>query len=412
MSTFEVRRLTDRQTIAKVLEACAAAEFRCTRIQLNVPDLGTFDIPVSEDGVLSGLTPALFVANSDGVLVNQFEFSVASRQIALAGLIKVSRPPKQPLDSVNLNGVMSAQSQAPDAVEHKLNLFTAAKETLKAVDRPTWAAEVLSDEQRKFFEAKEEVLSRLEQTHQKLVFDQAEWRKQLESEFENRRAEMESDYQSKTEDLNSREMELEKRKKDVDDRSRMHARRETRLDLKNQFKTKLSGFALSPSTNSKRRPTVWLLTAMLIVFGGLFTWSVVSTLLSNSIDIPIAVRQVLIGILFGATAIYFLKWNNNWLREHSEEEFNLMRQDLDIDRASWLVELYAETAGEKAILPEVVVDRLSAGLFERKNVASTNHPVESLAETILGAATKAKVKTPTGEVEFDRKALRSLDSSQ
>lgn len=64
---------------------------------------------------------------------------------------------------------------------------------------------------------------------------------------------------------------------------------------------------------------------------------------------------------------------------HADEEFRLKRLELDIDRASWLVEMLLEWSEEKdGAVRREIVEALARGLFQvQGSVRPTLHPVKS-----------------------------------
>jgi hypothetical protein len=83
--------------------------------------------------------------------------------------------------------------------------------------------------------------------------------------------------------------------------------------------------------------------------------------------------------------------------------------ELDIDRASWFVEMAFEWKEEKGEeIPETLIERLTQGLFTDSGGDHAVEPSESLAHAPMGAA-RFKVKLPGDiEVEYDRKGVEKL----
>ena len=99
----------------------------------------------------------------------------------------------------------------------------------------------------------------------------------------------------------------------------------------------------------------------------------------------------------------------------AREELRQKQFELDIDRASWLVEMALEWDTEKKTdIPEQLLQRLSHNLFEaqaeRSDAGMT--AADTLASAMLRGAVKAKVPLGSGELEFDRKGMKSLNSEQ
>lgn len=98
-----------------------------------------------------------------------------------------------------------------------------------------------------------------------------------------------------------------------------------------------------------------------------------------------------------------------WFRQHADEEFRLKRLELDIDRASWVVEMAMEWRDEKGFtIPEELIERLTRSLFVDRELAdSPQHPYENLASALFDSVKSMRMAIPgIGEAELDRRALR------
>ena len=113
---------------------------------------------------------------------------------------------------------------------------------------------------------------------------------------------------------------------------------------------------------------------------------------------------------FGIIGWFLVRWQNEWSRKHADEEFRLKQFELDIERASWVVEMAMEWKGEKGEeIPDFLVERLSAGLFGAGGEPAGKKPVDAVA-SMIRAASKAKIKLgDSAEVELDPKSIRRLE---
>ena len=122
-----------------------------------------------------------------------------------------------------------------------------------------------------------------------------------------------------------------------------------------------------------------------------------------------------IGILsFAGTIGFYIKWADNWARQHADEEFKLRQLELDFDRASWLVEMALEWKEERgAEIPKELVDRLSRGLFVKgSSKGELKHPAQDLASSLLGASAALKIDVPgLGQLQLDRKGLNRFQKA-
>lgn len=272
------------------------------------------------------------------------------------------------------------------------------------------------------FEAREIALARLEKTASNLMVEMEQARKRREEEldakeqelkerFDRRTAELEVTTKSRKDELEKRSSELESLKKELDDRAAKHARRQHYKDIKEKFKAWSEKFEVTPGTSKLRGSVFWFTLLLLGLFGGLagsFLYQSV-TIQDHAVLIAAIVKQVSFTVLFVSTAFFFIRWNNQWFQRHADEEFRLKRMELDIDRASWFVEMAFEWKDEKSeSIPIELIDRLTHGLFMDEGSSQSTEPADSLAQALLGAA-RFKVKMPDGtELEYDRKGIRDL----
>jgi hypothetical protein len=147
------------------------------------------------------------------------------------------------------------------------------------------------------------------------------------------------------------------------------------------------------------------------LFGGLAGWFLFQsfTVQDSTLMIAAIIKQVAFTIMFVSTAYFFIRWNNQWFQRHANEEFRLKRMELDIDRASWFVEMAFEWKDEKGEeIPVELIERLTHGLFGDDRGDHPVEPADSLANALIGAA-RFKVKLADGmEVEYDRKGVEKL----
>lgn len=100
------------------------------------------------------------------------------------------------------------------------------------------------------------------------------------------------------------------------------------------------------------------------------------------------------------------------------EEFRLRWLELDIERASWVLEMALEwregAEGAESEIPPVLLEKFTQNLFA-DNVEADHtplNPTEQLAAQLLGAASELKLKVPGGsELTLDRKSVKKLDKS-
>jgi ABC-type multidrug transport system fused ATPase/permease subunit len=272
------------------------------------------------------------------------------------------------------------------------------------------------------FEARAVALARLEKVASNLLEEMEEARKRREQEFqekeralgekyEQKQRELEAAAKARQEEQDRRAAELDALRKELDDRAAKHARRQHYKDIKEKFKSWSETFQVTPGTNRLRRSVFWFTLLLLALFGGLAGWFLFQSLTvqDNTHLVAAIVKQATFTVLFVSTAYFFIRWNNQWFQRHANEEFRLKRMELDIDRASWFVEMAFEWKEEKGEeIPLELVERLTQGLFGDGALEHSVEPADSLAQALLGAA-RFKVKLADGtEAEYDRKGIEKL----
>lgn len=272
------------------------------------------------------------------------------------------------------------------------------------------------------FEAREIALARLEKMASGLLEEMEEGRKRREQEFgakeqaleakiEQKQRELEEAAKSRQQELDRRAADLEALRKELDDRAAKHARRQHYKDIKEKFKTWGEKFHVTEGTKNLRRAVFWFTLLLLALFGGLAGWFLFQSFTAQDSTLMVAaiVKQVAFTVLFVSTAYFFIRWNNQWFQRHANEEFRLKRMELDIDRASWFVEMAFEWKEEKGEdIPPELIERLTQGLFGDGPTEHSVEPADSLAQALLGAA-RFKIKLADGtEAEYDRKGIEKL----
>jgi hypothetical protein len=68
--------------------------------------------------------------------------------------------------------------------------------------------------------------------------------------------------------------------------------------------------------------------------------------------------------IFVSTAIYYIRWNDRWFRDHASAEFANRKFGADILGASWLAELFFEWDEKKDFnFPPELLQSFARGLF-------------------------------------------------
>lgn len=327
----------------------------------------------------------------------------------------VRRPRDKAADNVELH-----YDQAIETTR-LLNLLATTRAALPEILRLDALEEVVGSELADFYRAREATVASLEATNQKLIEDTVTFRRDVDAkaaaaetqrkqELEQARAALAAEFEAKQKELEARAIELEAYKKTLDDRQSKHARRALRETLQNVLTDRGKQFSLTKDTTGKR-------TVVHVLFGSLIAVSLgylVATLVDvwgEPYDALIAARVVL-GVAGTAAAfVLYIRWSDQWFREHANEEFRLKRMSLDVDRASWIVETALEWQQEnQQPIPSQLLEQLTRDLFtyEGSRVA-IRHPIEELGAAVLSNATSLKLNLPgVGEATLGRRGAREV----
>lgn len=266
-----------------------------------------------------------------------------------------------------------------------------------------------------FYRRREQGLLRLENLTQKLIEQNEAYRRKIDDEFfaketslKDRTEVLENNLRS---DYAKKVGALDLREKELDDRKNTHARRQLRNDIKKELKNRSEAFNLTKTTIRKRWPNHFLFTLLIAALLGILYVTITSDV---GATIYHYIRLTFLGISLVVTVIFYIHWNDRWAQSHADEEFRLKRLDLDIDRASWIVEMAMEWQAEnKNELPKDLLDKLSCNLFSGNESAGiTEHPYEEIIKRLLNVSAEAKIPIPGGgELRLDKSGLKDLARS-
>lgn len=262
----------------------------------------------------------------------------------------------------------------------------------------------------KFAQARTELESKL-----------SEERLRLERETTDHKERLDKDHERRLAEVAEVEKRLEQRAKELDDRDNTHVRRRIRSELKEKIAEYAKNFQLTGGTRGLRTPITLVVLVGLAALGfGIwyFGEQAVSVLsLSQAEDGAIRlmafVKPVGFTVAFLGLLTWYLRWLNRWFERHAEAEFRLKQFELDMDRASWVVETALEwREQQKTAMPDHLLEGISRNLFSKseKDEGADMHPADYLASALLGSASGVKLKLPGGgEVEYDKKGIKDLN---
>lgn len=319
---------------------------------------------------------------------------------------------------------LELHQQSP--AEEAARVLAAISDNFPLYVRSEATDKILGDELAEFYNKREAGLLRLEGLSQRLIEETERYRVKLDGDYatriesarqdtEKRIAELDQEYNERHTKLKEREEALIKRQEELDDRDSTHARRQLRVDMKKLLKDRATDFNLTKSTAGKRTMIHIVFSVLLLIT---LASSIISLLtISTTEDAGLWLKLVKLGLSiagFAATAVFYIQWLDQWFRQHADEEFKLKRLDLDIDRATWVVESAREWASAtNKEMPAELVEHLARGLFENTSGSSSlRHPAEDFASKLLGASSGLKVNVPgVIEANLDRKGIKKLHDS-
>lgn len=413
-TSFQIFKVSDSE-LFKSLKSFAEAEL--------VDDLNDLNVSLGfEDEQSTQLTLQLNQLEENEAIKNILEAQsaivhyVSLPLSSLGGNLRIER--KQGLDNIVIDFDNNTN------INSLIKLLTVPHKYFRTYVRTESIDKLLGDELAEFYRKREEALLRLEDLTQNLIQQNEDYRSKLDSEREENENELKDEYNKLNENLqntydnkeaalNERSNLLDDRASELDDRDSRHARRQIRKDLKDALAARGQEFTLTKKTTQKRIP-IHALFIFLIVTTGYFLIQNVLIDIDNMSGVDFwfqGIRLILSVVAIAATIVFYLRWNDSWFRQHADEEFQLKRFELDIDRASWVVEMALEWKDEKGTeIPEELIERFTENLFKDQNIfESAKHPSEELATALLSATSGLTLKVPGfGELALDKRSIKKF----
>ena len=238
----------------------------------------------------------------------------------------------------------------------------------------------------------------------------------LDENFESRKADLDTKFKKIKHDLEKQEQKLEDKRKELDDSSNTHARREIRLDILKEIKSRQTKFSLTDGTNNLRKPIAIAMLGLIAIFVTLGAISAKEfyDLIQGSDLNKIIIAGIKQAIYSGgaiASVIFLIRWMNRWFELHSQSEFSMKHFELAMERASWLVETSLEWKDAKGTaIPTELLESLSKYLFvnENQQIEQIQHPADQLASALIGSASSVRLKAGESSIEIDPKKLAKV----
>jgi hypothetical protein len=259
----------------------------------------------------------------------------------------------------------------------------------------------LLDEQNKnFLETYQQHILELKEINNKTLSNIAEQAKnwdqvlletksKLDKKYHDDHSKLEEEYQEKHRKLAEREKEHEEKLKTIDDRDRIHARRDLLNKIEEKVIVKQQEITLSEKTIQKRTIINWTVGVFLSISGfislGSLSWLIFKVLYTGTTFEPLIILPIgTFTLFFATTLIYFIRWNSQWYKQHADLEFNNKKFLSDILRANWLIEMFFEAQDDKQTeLPNEMYKAFSKNLFENSgSTYKSEHPVEDILRAL------------------------------
>lgn len=256
-----------------------------------------------------------------------------------------------------------------------------------------------------------EALNQLKSVTENFLQKNFSYAQELDKKSAEYRTQLEVEFKAKEDKLIQEKKQLEARVASIDSRESKHVRRELRTNLLKEIKNRQNVYKLTAGTISLRTPVNRTAFFLMTITGIGFLGTLAHTIVFQDTSWLHYLRNAIIGLSFAASCVFYIRWSRSWFEKHAKEEFALKKFELDIDRASWAVELASEWQSEqKSPIPIEILEKITNNIFIMDDVTpvSSHHPSEDLFNTLLGASSKIKVKIGDNEFEVDRKGLQKI----
>ncbi|MGL3104687.1 hypothetical protein [Bradyrhizobium sp. BR 1432] len=238
----------------------------------------------------------------------------------------------------------------------------------------------------------------------------------LTEETDNERKVLRDEYDRQIQELRQKEEDLELRRKALDDRDYVHARRARHTALREIIERRQTNFTLTGDTRKLRTP---IHVAMILLLFALTAANVLNVQIllpivqRGEIGLPFAwaiAKQTVLTAAFLGAILFYIRWMNRWFEQHASAEFLLKQFELDVDRASWVVETAMEwRRDQNEELPTALLDGITRNLFSGPNSLTEVHSAaDNLASALVGNASQLKLKIGENELNLNRKGVAGL----
>ena len=225
---------------------------------------------------------------------------------------------------------------------------------------------------------------------------------ELDARFTKKNTELEESFQKRNKELEGEREGFIKEKAKYDARENTVVRRDLLGKIQAIVETQKK-IEITPATIEKRKPVGII---CLVMFGvalsliSVFGYKLFAESSPNWFHVAPFSTGV---ILFVSTAIFYIRWNDQWFKEHANAEFENRKFSRDIVRASWIAELLFEWKEKKEVpFPDQLITSYATGLFKDSDVVkATKHPFDDL-KSLAGSVSEIKF-SEKGGISFRKK---------
>jgi hypothetical protein len=228
---------------------------------------------------------------------------------------------------------------------------------------------------------------------------------QLEAKIERREEQLEAKTSAREAEAEKARKEFEEKLAGLDLRDSRAVRRDLLTRIENQIAS-VEKVKLSDETCKKRQGVSRLFILALLATAAMAGFSLWRLLDATKPGLEHAIPFSVGVVSFLSTMIFFIRWTDQWFKEHARVEFWNIKLSSDILRASWLAELIFEwEAKEEREFPEALSATFSRNLFQETKLGQAEHPGEQLL-SLLGRAASVKVSKDNVQVRLRRGAKK------
>ncbi len=425
---FKIQKLSDRSiAIALGKIGSAIGAYRPTHIVAHFEHIGE----VRLDALTPENTPAA-----------QFSFSIDSSiadylilydSQTNCQLVKVTRQTDAYFDNATLTTDIAGRLSGSERDEiYRPLIATLSSNFMREFRVAEFAASMRDQsdtEWERYRSAQLSILNSLQETSERVLvtttkaiadskaLQEAEYlslRKKLEDEVSKTEMELRTLYESKMHELNAREEELDQKLANYNTHEALYVARKKAEEQLTQLKSWLTNSSLTKETVAKRRPVFFTYVVAIGVSIGFAVWysfqgyQVATALGREVINMPwwqwvaITFKAVVPIAAFTTFAIYFMRWEGAWARQHAEEELRLRSRMIDIGRSTWLLEAVRDQKGGDKVDPALLAE-LSKNLFaDHVSTDSADQHPTTLTD-FVEKLSSLRLRTPDGtEIEASR----------